>query len=90
MVQAFPGPQDVVGVRRWRVRCGLPTTRKWTLWCKSNPPGVSIRNRRASIQWAPTKTLGKQKYFIAPSSYSSSSPRCVVQTTKLTVDSLWT
>src|SRR5258707_14555289 len=26
MVQAFPGPQDVVGVRRWRVRCGLPTT----------------------------------------------------------------
>jgi hypothetical protein len=27
MVQAFPGPQDVVGVRRWRVRCGLPTTR---------------------------------------------------------------
>jgi hypothetical protein len=27
MVQAFPGPQDVVGVRRWRVRCGLPTNR---------------------------------------------------------------
>jgi hypothetical protein len=25
MVQAVPGPQDVVGVRRWRVRCGLPT-----------------------------------------------------------------
>jgi hypothetical protein len=23
MVQAFPGPQDVVGVRRWRVRCGF-------------------------------------------------------------------
>jgi hypothetical protein len=22
MVQAFPGPQDVVGVRRGRVRCG--------------------------------------------------------------------
>ena len=28
MVQAFPGPQDVVGVRRWRVRCGLPTIRQ--------------------------------------------------------------
>src|SRR5258708_1863691 len=28
MVQAFPGPQDVVGVRRWRVRCGLPTIRE--------------------------------------------------------------
>jgi hypothetical protein len=27
MVQAFPGPQYVVGVRRWRVRCGLPTIR---------------------------------------------------------------
>ena len=27
MVQAFPAPQDVVGVRRWRVRCGLPTIR---------------------------------------------------------------
>jgi hypothetical protein len=27
MVQAFPGSQDVVGVRRWRVRCGLPTNR---------------------------------------------------------------
>jgi hypothetical protein len=25
MVQAFLGPQDVVGVGRWRVRCGLPT-----------------------------------------------------------------
>jgi hypothetical protein len=25
MVQAFPGPQDVVGVRRCRVRCGLLT-----------------------------------------------------------------
>jgi hypothetical protein len=23
MVQAFTGPQDVVGVRRWRVRCGF-------------------------------------------------------------------
>jgi hypothetical protein len=29
MVQAFPGPQDVVGVRRWRVRCGLPTIREF-------------------------------------------------------------
>src|SRR5258708_3998136 len=28
MIQAFPGPKDVVGVRRWRVRCGLPTTRE--------------------------------------------------------------
>jgi hypothetical protein len=28
MVQAFPGPQDVVGVRRWGVRCGLPTNQE--------------------------------------------------------------
>src|ERR1700704_3626817 len=28
MVQAFQGPQDVVGVTRWRVRCGLPTVRE--------------------------------------------------------------
>jgi hypothetical protein len=27
IVQAFPGPRDVVGVRRWTVRCGLPTNR---------------------------------------------------------------
>jgi hypothetical protein len=32
------GPQDVVGVRRWRVRCGLPTIR-------SEPVNVGSRDR---------------------------------------------
>jgi hypothetical protein len=50
MVQAFPGPQDVVGVGRWRVRCGLPTTRPE----HSDPLYTEDGEVRAGVDTAPS------------------------------------